>query len=372
MSDAVVVVGPKAVIGPGAVDPEMAAVALDCIDDELALLEERVLPVGDLWRDVLGAAANGPCATLVLVHPSWWTTSRVDRVVAAARGWAANVDPRRRSDLAPTASTVVEVSPELVVVHADGQPQAIPRVGGRADIVDAVVARLAGLPAVIVAVPSGAATLGAELARALRRRGTEVTMRDDRALVDALRRSDVPAPRRRLSPRAAAVAVAILSASALTATAAGLDGTQRSADATWLVEGRVAVEIPARWVVERITAGPGSARVQVVSPEVRSDAIHVTQSRVPAEQTMAEAADSLRGALGAEPDGVFVDFTWPGERASRPAITYREIRPDRLVEWAVLVEDGVRIAIGCQGAVGRAGPKEVCARAVGSARGGAR
>jgi type VII secretion-associated protein (TIGR03931 family) len=208
---------------------------------------------------------------------------------------------------------------------------------------------------------------GAELALALRRRGTEVTIRDDRTLVDAVRRRDAPKQRRRISPRAAAVAVAILSASALTAAAAGLDDTERPADASWLVEGRVAVEIPARWVVQQITSGPGSARLQVVSPDVGSDAIHLTQSRVPAEQTLDEAAESLRVALGAEPDGVFVDFTWPDERASRAAITYREIRPDRFVEWTVLVEDGVRIAIGCQGAVGHAGPEPACDHAIGSA-----
>ena len=56
-----------------------------------------------------------------------------------------------------------------------------------AGVVDAVVACVDGLPAVTVDVPSGVALLGADLARALRDRGVDVTVDDDRTLVDAVR-----------------------------------------------------------------------------------------------------------------------------------------------------------------------------------------
>jgi type VII secretion-associated protein (TIGR03931 family) len=105
----------------------------------------------------------------------------------------------------------------------------------------------------------------------------------------------------------------------------------------------------------------------VVSPVDRIDAIHVTQSRVPDGQTLAAAAEALATALAEQPDGIFVDFTPAGERAHRPAVTYREIRPDRRIDWTVLLDGDVRIAIGCQGAADRPGPAAPCDRAIRSA-----
>ena len=49
---------------------------------------------------------------------------------------------------------------------------------------------------------------------------------------------------------------------------------------TFLVEGRVALEVPAQWPMQRVVAGPGSARVQVTSPSDPEVALHVTQSRL--------------------------------------------------------------------------------------------
>ena len=125
----------------------------------------------------------------------------------------------------------------------------------------------------------------------------------------------------------------------------------------------MAVEVPAQWAVERITSGPGSVRVQVLSPQDRSAVIHVTQVRVPPAQTLDATAESLRIALAEEPDGVFVEFVAHGTRAGREAITYRELRAGRAVDWTVVLDGGIRIAVGCQGdGVGRA-----CDRAVSSA-----
>ena len=59
MTACVVEVGPEAVCGPGSVSLQKVSVALECIDDRLALMDDGVIAVDDLWRDVLGAAADG-------------------------------------------------------------------------------------------------------------------------------------------------------------------------------------------------------------------------------------------------------------------------------------------------------------------------
>jgi type VII secretion-associated protein (TIGR03931 family) len=375
----VVVVGPKAISGPGVVCPELAATALECIDDDLALVDDRVVSVDDLWRDVLESAMGGRSAELLVICPSWWANSRIARVSAAAGASASDVVALRRAEIPTNASTVIELASELVVVHADGQRHPIARTGAAGGFVDAVVACVDGLAAVTVDVPAGIALLGADLARELRHRRIDVTMADDQTLVDAVRRSrgetscETATVERHMTPRAAAVAVAILTVGVLTAAAMALDRTSEvSVDATWLVEGRVAVEVPAQWTVERITSGPGSARVQVVSPTNRTDAIHVTQSRVPAAQTLDSAAEALGAALADQPEGVFVDFDGRGERADRAAVTYREVRADRRIDWTVLLDGGVRIAIGCQGSGERPGPDRLCDRAIRSAHAVAR
>ncbi|WP_140690993.1 type VII secretion-associated protein [Mycolicibacterium hodleri] len=373
MSVAVIVVGPTKVTGPGLVDLELAEAAMQSIDDDLALVDERAMDVDELWREVLGSATGGACDEIVLMCPSWWAVSRVERICAAAGAWSADVAVLRRTE-ALTVATIVEVAPEFVVVHADGQRHAIARVNPPSAVIDAVVACVEGLAAVTIDVPGGIGLFGADLVRALRRPGVEVTIAGDQSLVRAVRglhrldhRGALPT-RWRPTPRAAAVGAAILSASALAALAIGLDGrADGPPDVTWLVEGRVAVEVPAQWTVERITSGPGSARVEVASPANPLEAIHVTQSRVPAAQTLEAAAASLSNALAGEPEGVFVDFTARGERAHRAAVTYREVRADRGIDWTVLLDGDVRIAIGCQGPGERPGPEDVCDRAIGSA-----
>ena len=378
MSDAVVVVGPKVVRGPGEVDPEVASVALECIDDELALLDGRAVPAAEVWRTVLGSAMSGPRDEVVLICPSWWADSRVERVEAAAREWCGTVVVRARVEVLAAASTVVELAPELVVVHAGEHRRAIARPSRDGSAVPTIAACVAGLDAVVIDAPAGLARLGADLARTLRSRCADVTVVDDDARVRTAtdrqarpRATPTPSRRRRVGVRATAALVAALSVAALAAAGLAIDADpDPDADVgavAWLVEGRVAVEVPARWTVERITSGPGSARVQVVSPSNPFDAIALVQSRVPDAQTLDETAAALRDALADEPDGVFVDFVALDEHAQRAAVTYREIRADRQIAWTVLLDGGVRIAIGCQGSVGQTGPEPQCERAVGSA-----
>ncbi|WP_343232245.1 type VII secretion-associated protein [Mycolicibacterium sp. CBMA 361] len=125
------------------------------------------------------------------------------------------------------------------------------------------------------------------------------------------------------------------------------------AELTWLVEGRFAVQIPAGWTVERLVSGSGSPRLQVVSPEDRGQVLHVTQSVVPPRQTLDQAATSLREAAARLPDGVITDFDSSGLSAGRSAIRYREVRGGRTVDWSVILDGPVRIAVGCQGIAAR-------------------
>ena len=137
---------------------------------------------------------------------------------------------------------------------------------------------------------------------------------------------------------------------------------------TFLVEGRVVLEVPAQWPTQRVVAGPGSARVQVTSPSDPEMALHVTQSRV-AIEALSATAEFLKQAIDAEPNGVFVDFNPAGNSAGRPAVTYREVRSGHDIRWTVLVDKAVRISIGCQSRHGFEGAmRQVCELAVRSAR----
>jgi type VII secretion-associated protein (TIGR03931 family) len=120
--------------------------------------------------------------------------------------------------------------------------------------------------------------------------------------------------------------------------------------------------------MQRVLAGPGSARVQVTSPSDPDVALHVTQSLV-AIGTLDATAESLKHAIDAEPAGVFVDFNPAGNSAGLPAVTYREVRTGHDIRWTVLVDKAVRISIGCQSRHGHdEAVRQVCELAVRSAR----
>ena len=137
---------------------------------------------------------------------------------------------------------------------------------------------------------------------------------------------------------------------------------------TLLTEGRIGLMVPATWTTQRITSGPGSARVQVVSPTDGDVALHVTQSVLAQPSSLAKTADTLLAALTESADGAFVDFNPSDRRADRDAVTYREIRPERNIAWTVLIDGTARIAIGCQSRPRREHlVRDACDRAIRSA-----
>lgn len=384
MTGIVVEVGPATVRGPNHADAEWVSAGIDDIDDELTLIDERPVTVTEVWRNLMHDVVGGSAETIVLVCPTWWAPSRVDCVRGAASTVATDVVVLRRAEalrdgLPDRLTTVVEIAPEFVVVSPpEGDVQVV---AGRD--ADTVVAMIPMSMAVVVDAAEGVAgalPFAATIADRLRANGVAVTIADR----DWVRRSvepvplqgDVPVAEARPSTnrgrRVAAVLVGtLLSVSALCGGFLSRHDDDRSAvdmPMTLLVEGRVGVMVPAQWVVQRVTTGPGSARLQVVSPADADIAVHVTQSSLPPHQSHAQVAASLRSALAEEPDGVFVEFNPSDRRADQPAVTYREIRADHHIAWVVLTDGSLRIAIGCQSAPGReAAVREACEAAIRSA-----
>ena len=392
MTDVIVEVGPGTVRGPTDVRADWVSAALECIDDDLALIDDRPVPVPELWQDVLATAAGGSADTVVLVCPAWWPSSRIDVVSEAAGNVAVNVKVLQRTlvlrgGFADRLSTVVEIATEFVVISA---PEAgiatVSRRDGPVAVVEAVVGQISASP-VVVDAPTGverAALVGAAVVDRLRTNGIEVSTVGQ----DCVRRAAAVWLERQKGHSAEAVekdprarrgrrGVAVLTGAAVCVAAfcGGFAGRQENPGSpsvgmpmALLVEGRVAVKVPVQWAVQRITTGPGSARVQVISPSDTDIVVHITQSSIPSQQTLAEVADTLRAALAREPAGVFVDFNDDDRRADKPAVTYRENRADRQVAWTVLIDDEVRIAIGCQSGPGREQlVHEVCGQAILSA-----
>ncbi|OBK93171.1 type VII secretion-associated protein [Mycobacterium asiaticum] len=376
---AVIAAGPIAVhrLCCGAADSsEVGAVALEAIDDPVALLDEQPVSVGSLWTTALRALADGHLGGPIVVHPSWWPTSRAGVITAAAATLTgATVQPRSWLTRGGSADStvVVEVAAHLVAIAgreitAVSRRTETPLADQVADAVETTAPRAAVLIDASGAVP-GAPLLAGQIAAALTARGHIVTKIDDTALGRRATTAAVideqlgrPAPvrsRPRSRARVAATFVATVVATGVVATlvtvsvpATDAAGPPRSpepqpAPTTVLVEGQVALTVPAAWLTQRVTAGPGSARVQVTSPADPEVALHITQSPTPGE-TLTGAADRLRRAIDAEPAGVFVDFDPSGITAGRPAVTYREVRPGHDVRWSVLLDGSVRISVGCQ------------------------
>lgn len=135
-----------------------------------------------------------------------------------------------------------------------------------------------------------------------------------------------------------------------------------------VLEGRVAAQFPASWSIHRVTSGPGSRRLQADSPVDPGFAVHLTQSYAP-ESTIAQAAATLGAVIAAQPAGIFADFDAEARVGQRPALTYREIRPGRELEWTVVVVGSTRIGVGCQSPPGRmAQVRPICLSTVASAQ----
>jgi type VII secretion-associated protein (TIGR03931 family) len=370
VTEVVVEVGPAALRGPGDVPAESVAAALECIDDPFALVDDQPVAVDRLWGEVLATAAGTTAASVVLVCPTWWSQPRTELVCAAAHSVAAEAMVLSRSEAlrAGRAATVVEIAPDLVLASRGRDDlRAIARVGDPQDVAQAVAGAVDASATVLVDAPAGvegAAALAAAITARVRAAGATGSIVDAgwvlRAAAalraDQRRAADVvetpPAVR---NPRGRAVLAGAPLSVAAVCVGFAAQGESPTAPPevvpmTLLVEGRVGVKVPALWTVQRVLSGPGSARIQVVSPSDRHTALHITQAPLPAHTTPAAVAQTLREALDEQPAGVFVDFNPADTRAEKPVVTYREVRPRHHIAWAVLVEDSVRIGIGCQSA----------------------
>lgn len=399
----VIAAGPDSIrrlcCGAGVVaDAEVRAAALDAIDDRVALVGERPVAVATLWSATLRRLARDHGDGMVLVHPSWWPVARVGVVTSAARAVTAGelvVRPRSwlltraAAEAAASASAenvVVEIADRLVAVVDSDVMTAVPRLAKTRVVAGEVAGVVAGMTrgtgaAVVIDMPgsvAGATTLARAIAGALRGRQA-VTEVDDSRLSQLAKnvpeepsRSSGGSPWVERGARAGrfaglAAAGAALTVLAVAATARHGATAVPVAPTTFLVEGRVALTVPAGWPTQRVIGGPGSARVQLTSPTDPEVALHITQSQVPGE-TMTQTVERLRRAVDAEPAGVFVDFNPSGVSAGRPAVTYRELRAGHDVWWTVLLDGGVRMSIGCQSRRGaQDAVRDVCERAVRSA-----
>jgi type VII secretion-associated protein (TIGR03931 family) len=382
VSTCVVEVGPATVRGPRPAADDIVVTALGCIDDEIAVLDEAPVAVPALWRQVFRTVLPDEPDATVLVCPTWWSQTRVERVREAAAACSAKVSVRQRANVLergiPAVSTVVEIAPEFVVIARAGDVvTAEPRLGYTEEIARSVADHVGPSTSVLVDTPVGVVG-GTELAGAisecLRGDGVVVTtVHPDRVLRSSReprgRRQRAMTPPRQRAHRSALRSALIVSVALLCiALAVGTDEAEPvSIPMTLLVEGRVALKVPALWAVQRITSGAGSARVEVMAPD-HTVALLVTQSQVRESETLTSTSATLRNALDGQQAGVFSQFKPEDRRADRPAVTYRELRGGRQIDWAVFVDDTLRIAVGCQSAPGdEAAVRDVCEEAIRSA-----
>lgn len=388
----------------GVADDDIAEIvgeALRAIDDRVALVGGRPVTVHSLWCAALRSVICTHCNGMVLVHPSWWPSARVGVVTASAQTLTDDVLARPRSwlltqasDAQREATVVVEIAERLVVITG-AEVVAIP-IGAQPHLVSEEVAGIiAGIAAAVVLIDAPSAVVGAPalataIAGAVRRGGGAVVEIGD-ARLTRLARSALSVPDAPSEPRftgssagvrararvvlglaGAAIVLTALS-SAISAVGAGGRGGAppqalvQTAPTTLLVEGRVALTVPANWPAQRVVTGPGSARVQVTSPSDPEVALHVTQSPV-ARETLNGTAERLKRAIDAEPAGLFVDFNPSGSSVGRPAVTYREVRVSHQVRWTVWPDGPVRISVGCQSRPGDdEAVRDACEQAVRSA-----
>ena len=371
----VVEVGPTTVRGPYHVAQNWVSAGFEGIDDELVLVDDQPVHVADVWRTIMRDVAGGSAETVVIVFPTWWPSARVDRVTSAARSAASDVVVMRRVEaLHDARSALVEIAAECAVVSSASEVIAVVATGD----IDTLVAKIPVSTAVVVDGAAEAGPLAVSIADRLRATAVAVTVADPdwiRCGIEAIRTDEVTAqPDARMSTKRgvkAAFAGTLLSAAALCGGYVARPDAHRPAPAvpmTLLVEGRVGVMVPARWAVQRVTSGPGSARVQIVSPEDGDVAVHVTQSALASRPSREQVAESLRRALREAPDGVFVESDPADAEADQSVLTYREIREDHHIAWFVLIDGSLRIAIGCQSPPGHEeAVREPCDRAVRSA-----
>lgn len=371
-------IAPLPVVRP---DATLVAAALRAGDDAVVLLDERPTDVTALWRSVIGSAVDANPAAMTVVVPSWWPQCRVGRIAEAAATVAADVVAMSRSQLFAHHTSddivVIEIADEVIAVTAGESVAVLARSCAADAVAHAAIGAGHGAARIVIDTPVGVVGVGETARRirsALEDRGVTVAVVE---IADVTRPAEFAVPattRRRRSARTPAVAAA--ASVAVVMSAMGIAAAHQKpasvnpagSDTTNLVERRVTVRIPLRWNVTRVTAGPGSRRVQVESVTDRDAALHITQSYVPGEK-LDTTSEVMARALAEQPAGVFVDFRPRDQRAGRPAVTYREVRDGRDIRWVVLLDGATRISIGCQSAPGREDTiAGVCDDAVRSAR----
>jgi type VII secretion-associated protein (TIGR03931 family) len=316
----------------------------------------------------------------VLVCPTWWPQARVECVRTAAAAGSSKVSVLQRAEALSRGvagdPTVVEIAAEFVVSTRAGTIVAADaRLGETLAVARSVANHIGRAQTVLVDAPVGvvgAVELAAAISECLTADGISVTtVRADRVL----HRMEKPLPRRKFRPEPArrgsrsALMVAAAASISVTRLCMGLaegadEGDTTSVPLTLLVEGRIALKVPALWEVRRIVSGPGSARVQVTAPD-GSASLLVTQAHVSTGETLAMTAAALRNALDDQDADVFSNFDADGRRANRPAVTYRELRGAHQIDWTVLVDGTLRMAVGCQSARGgEEAVRHVCDEAI--------
>jgi type VII secretion-associated protein (TIGR03931 family) len=360
-------------------DTQFERTAFKSIDDRIALVELRPVTVASLWEDLLRSIDCGTSEQVTVVHPSWWPPARVGVVSAAAGTLVGAAEMRPRLWLLAQASPatseldtlIVEIAEDFVVI-AGTTMMAETRRGDPFKVAEAVARSVLTMASdatatVVIDAPAtvhGAGTLAASIAKRLPEScGMNVVLADDirlRRLAGELK------PRGQLGPETGthrrpgwngrhwsrALVVFVVAVTAVALQRRMEPSADDRAPTTLAVEGHVALEVPTRWPLRRIVAGPGSPRLQITSPIDPELALHVTQSRV-ALSSLAATAEFIKGAIDSAPAGVFVDFNPSDRSAGRPAVTYREIRAGHDIRWTVWVEKAVRISIGCQSRSGR-------------------
>jgi len=373
VSATALVIGPGAVSGPHPVPAELIGAAIDAIDDAYMLVDERPVSVDTVWARVIAESAGDPDGRLLLVCPGWWSEARVNRIRHAAQGhcdrpvmlWRHEV--LREDDGSPgsVVSCIVEIAPEFVICRFPGSPITVtPRLGSTLDVAGIVTHGIIGVGPVLIDAPvgvAGAAALAAALTEQLH--GREVRVVDDATVAAALQERHPPVARRRRTT-VGAVSAGLLLALGLPL---GMARTGEPAEhpVTLLTEGRVALEIPAGWVVRRITDGAGSPRVQAFPPGEQAAAILLTQSV--AGPDLARTAEVLEAALALQPPGIFSGLRTDDHRGGRAVLGYLETRADREIAWAVFLDGPVRIAIGCQQSASGPAIRHHCDEAIRSA-----
>jgi hypothetical protein len=307
----VIEVGPNAIRrlccgGTAVVDSEVAGAALEGIDDPITLVDLLPVSVESLWRTALESVDCSSPERVIVVHPSWWAPTRVAAVSAGAQMLAGDVVMQPRTWLLGQAAppefrhgTVVVEIADGVVVITGAAVAAETRLEDQQGVAEAVVRSIRMMATettetVVIDAPAtvrGAGALAGMIAEELRDSDGMVVMKIDDISLRKLAAKLISSSGQDLGSSGDAAAGhpyrrwtlglgALLSAAAFGVSALAHHPASRAGDemaTTLLVEGRVALEVPAQWSVRRVVAGPGSARLQISSPSDPEESLHVTQ-----------------------------------------------------------------------------------------------